>query len=161
MSSSFDNTLKIWELNSGICTQTIELLPEMEWIRCMKSLNNNSKLIACGHNDRLITLWNIDLSQCVKVLQGHTDSVWDLKLSQMGFLISCSLDSTIKLWNIVSGECIKTLNGHSEAVLSLKLYGNDKLISGSNDKTIKIWDYNKGIVLKTLIGHENNVWSLQ
>jgi len=161
LSSSFDNTLKIWELNSGICTQTIELQDGMEWIRCMKSLNNNSRLIACGHNDRLITIWNIDSCQCVKTLLGHLDSVWDLKMSQLGHLLSCSLDSTIKIWNIVSGECIKTLNGHNDAVLCLKLYANDKIISGSNDKTIKIWDYNKGVVIKTLIGHENNVWSLQ
>jgi WD40 repeat protein len=164
LSSSFDMTLKIWELNSGICLNTIELLPEMEWVRCLKSLNNNSKLIACGHNDRIISIsiWNIDSNQCIRLLQGHQDSVWDLKMSKMGHLISCSLDSTIKIWNINSNsnECLKTLTDHSDAVLCLKLYSNDKLISGSNDRNILIWDLNKGVVLKTLqCGY--NVWSLQ
>ena len=77
----------------------------------------------------------------MRVLNGHTDTVWKLIVNRNGQLISGSYDKSIKVWNTEDGTIFKTLNGHSDHVTSLALLKDGSLVSGSWDGTIKIWTY--------------------
>ena len=75
--------------------------------------------------------------KCVATLQGHTDYVNALAMSQ-GKLYSGSDDNTIRIWDAESGNHLRTLQGHTDWVRSLAM-SQGKLYSGSDDKTIRVW----------------------
>ncbi len=50
--------------------------------------------------DRSIRIWDRKTSQCINVLNGHTDGVYGLVVVQNEYLISISLDKSIIVWHI-------------------------------------------------------------
>jgi WD40 repeat protein len=109
--------------------------------------------LASGSLHGPITIWNPDSGQRLRTLNGHTNSIRDLKTLNDGTLASASYDRTIKIWNPQNGDLLRTLNVH-DLVLCLCVLGegesNNDIVSASLDKTLKIWDTHTGRVLKTV-----------
>ncbi|KAH6697843.1 WD repeat-containing protein [Verticillium dahliae] len=96
--------------------------------------------LAIGELDGTITVVDPDTYQCLQVLEGHRDIVWQCALAPNGNLITCSSDTTIKVWDLPSGMCLKTLLGHKDAVKSIAIAANDLVASRSQDGSVKVWD---------------------
>eukprot|EP00947_MAST-08B_sp_MAST-8B-sp1_P004781 g4781.t1 len=98
-SGSADNTIKIWDTESGECVKTLE--EHSGWVN---SVAWNGKLLASGSHDKTIKIWDAESGACVKTLEGHSDEVmsvaWNGKLLASGFS-----DNTIKIWDTESGAC--------------------------------------------------------
>jgi WD40 repeat protein len=95
LSGSTDKTIRIWSIESGNCLNKII---NDSRIRCLKLLPNN--LLISGNNIYL-KIWKIDESKSisfVKFIEGHMDTIFDVKLMQNLNLVSCSGDGCIKLW---------------------------------------------------------------
>jgi F-box and WD-40 domain protein CDC4 len=60
--------------------------------------------------DTTIRFWNLTTNECKYVLQGHTLSVWGLKVVASDVLASSSIDATINFWNIILGEFNKNFD---------------------------------------------------
>ena len=62
-------------------------------------------------------MWDLDTFECVKTLNGHTDSVLCVDKYTLRVFLSGSSDESkdkaIKIWNLTTGQCIKTLVGHN------------------------------------------------
>ena len=99
--------------------------------------------------------------ECLKTLQGHTDSVLCLQMLPLGQLASGSQDNNIKIWDTAAATCLKTLQGHTGWVRCLQMLPVGQLASGSCDNTIKIWNTTTATCLKTLQGHSDAVCCLQ
>ena len=154
-SGSADNSIKIWNIDSGECIKT--LIGHSGAVLSLQVLAKNK--LASGSADNSTRIWNIDSGKC-RILTGHSGYVFSLELLANNKLASGSSDGLIKVWNVDSGECIQTLNGHSSDVLSLKFLNNsNKLVSGS--KSIKIWNVDSGVCIRTLTDHSDFVNSLQ
>jgi WD40 repeat protein len=152
-----DNTIKIWNINSGQCEKT--LAGHSNYILGLIQLPDGR--LASGSWDNTIKLWNVSSGgQCEKTLTGHSDKIMRLILLSDGRIASGSDDRTIKIWDINSGKCEKTLQEHSSDVWGLTQLFDGRIASGSRDKTIKIWNINSGQCEKTLTGHSDAVWSL-
>jgi WD40 repeat protein len=161
-------------------------LPTTQW-RCSHTLNEHSamlggvnaiaispdgNMLASGHDNRAIALWDLNTKKILSTLAGHSQAVKSVAFSPDGkILASASDDQTIKLWNLDTFEEIFTLKGHSHAVKSIAfnqipptpLKKGDTggiLASGSWDKTIKLWDVNTGKEICTLTGHQLQVSSV-
>lgn len=108
-----------------------------------------------------IKIWNVGTKQVTRTLEGHTDVVQSLSLSEDGqILASGSLDRTIKIWSMTTGELLQTLEGHSAAIRSVALSQDGQtLISGGDDKTVRIWDLRTG-TSRTLSEHTGTVYSV-
>ena len=121
----------------------------------------SNECFASGSYDNKIRLWNIQSGECTQVLNGHSNSIYALEMTQMTrFLVSCSADETIRLWDLTTGNCVKTLHGHKDNVYTIKLNTYGQLISGSHDKTVKIWDLDRGECLKT-INVDSLIWMIE
>ena len=73
----------------------------------------------------------MEKSECIKKLNGHTNSITSITVSNdEKTLISGSFDKSIKIWDLNSGKCIKTLFGHDGHVLLVMFSpNNSKFIS--------------------------------
>jgi WD40 repeat protein len=151
ISGSADNTIKIWNLETGACTQTLQ--GHQGGVRSLALAQG--KLIS-GSFDNTIKIWNLETGACTHTLQGHQSWVNCLAFAQ-GKLISGSFDNTIKIWDLETGACTQTLQGHQHSVNSLA-FAQGKLISGSFDNTIKIWDLETGSCTQTLQEHQDAVF---
>jgi serine/threonine protein kinase len=158
-SGSFDNTIKIWNLQTGELTST--LTGHTGWVVSV-AISPDGKTLVSGSFDNTIKIWNLQTPELTSTLTGHTDKVRSVPISPDGkTLVSGSDDKTIKIWNLQTLELKSTLSGHTDAVWPVAISPDGKtLVSGSRDKTIKIWNLQTGELKSTLTGHTGLVNSV-
>ena len=158
-SGSNDNTIKIWEVETGRLLRTLTGHTDKV---CSVAFAPNGKYLASGSNDETIKIWEVTTGNCIRTLTGHTSYVKSVMYSPNGkYLATGSWDDTIKLWELETGECIKTLTGHTGYIESVAYSSDGKyLASASYDKTVKLWEVATGECVKTLSGHTDIVRSV-
>jgi len=79
-------------------------------------------------------------SQTVKILRGHSDSVYNAVFTHDGrTLVSASDDSTARIWNLADGSS-KPLRGHDDDAYRIRLSPDEKLaVTASLDGGIRVW----------------------
>ncbi|MEG4857213.1 WD40 repeat domain-containing protein [Microcoleus sp. K1-B6] len=157
-SGSGDNTIKLWNVDTGQVISTIEA--HNSPITSV-SFSPDGKTLASGSADNTIKLWNVQTSKVITTLNKHSKGLRSISFSRDGILASGSDDSTIKLWDVKTGKVIHTLKGHKNIVYSISFSPDGKILaSGSADKTIKLWNVKTGKEEKSLPEHENAVLSV-
>lgn len=170
-SSSFDRTVKLWDLMTGECLKTFLGHTNRVW---NVAYHPKGRQIASGSDDHATKLWNLKLGRCQKTFKGHTNAVISLALSPDGnYLASGHEDQTVRLWDIKKATLVETLREHTNRVWSVAFQpatpltpltkggtNGGILASGSGDYTIKLWDLQLGKCRQTLYGHTSWVWSI-
>lgn len=102
---SLDNTIRLWDSVKLDVLNVLES-PEHSELSCMTFLVN-SCLVATGHEDGALRLWNLDISSSVllKSIKGgnHANSISCMigeTFKDQEFLIAGSYDGTISIWEI-------------------------------------------------------------
>ncbi|KZV80739.1 WD40 repeat-like protein [Exidia glandulosa HHB12029] len=93
ISGSLDNTIKTWDIETGLATQTLFGHIEGVW-----SVVGDSLRLASGSHDKTIKVWQREESAPPLNLVGHEGPVTCLQLSD-DKIISGSDDHTIKVWS--------------------------------------------------------------
>jgi WD40 repeat protein/transcriptional regulator with XRE-family HTH domain len=121
----------------------------------------NGKLLASGHSNYEIYLWNANTGQQLLTCQGQMRFLWSLAFNPGGdILASSGEDQIILLWSVATGECIKTLSGHMGGVHAVCFVNSDLLISGNADHTIRLWDLNTDKCCRIFQGHNDAIWAI-
>ncbi|KAH6559912.1 hypothetical protein BASA50_009002 [Batrachochytrium salamandrivorans] len=154
VSGSRDDTIKIWDMKSGMCTRT--LVGHTASVLC---LQYNDTILVSGSSDSSIIVWNLGTGQVLRKLRGHTESVLNLRFDD-SIIVSCSKDKTIKIWNIRTGDLQRSLCGHHAAINAIQ-FSNGLVVSASGDRTIKVWQLETGALLRTLSGHTRGIACVQ
>ena len=156
-SSSMDNTVKVWDTDTGQCLKTF--VGKEKWIWTVAYSADGQ--IASGGDDNTISLWNIDTGQC-RTLEGHDAWIWSIKFHpSRNLLASAAYDRTVRLWDTVTGKCCNILRGHQNIVLAVDFHADGEILASSSaDNTIKLWSVQTGKCLHTLTGHTKEVYSL-
>ena len=92
-------------------------------VQCLKMMPN--KLLASGHSDRTVKIWDVDRMEMIFTLEGHMNSVSCLEFLGENFLASGSTDGRIKMWRLDAATCIKTLESHKGLIVGLQLINPD------------------------------------
>ena len=161
ISGSFDNTLKIWDLENGRIIRTFTNTSLYNSFTTVAVTPDGSRAIS-GSRDGTLILWDLDGSQELRRFAGHSDEIRAVIVSPDGhWAVSGSVDATLKVWDLESGRELATLSGHAGAVTSVVVtMDGRRVISGSLDETLKVWDLESGRELATLSGHAGAVTSV-
>jgi len=149
ISSSLDNTIHVWDMNTN---QTINIIQTTlngpVWSLKMIPSQN---YLASGHADGSIVIWSNLIyfgdSIAMYTLSNHTNVVFDLEIIESRqMLASASWDSTIALWDLNDFTLISVLLGHTNKVMALLplAYASNVsvLLSASIDGTFILWNLN-------------------
>ncbi|KAL6306873.1 WD40 repeat-like protein [Sparassis latifolia] len=107
--------------------------------------------------------------KAVADIQGHTDEVWALAMSEDGrYLASGGKDRRVGVWDVEKNEWVKGFGGHRDSISALgfrktsrtSASSSTQLYSGSFDRTLKMFDLSSMGYVETLFGHQAPVLSL-
>lgn len=97
VSGSWDGTVKIWDLYTGMLRNKYEheagVVNAVAW-------HPDDVLIASAGSDQNIYLWDIEGQRITDTLKGHSATITSLAFTQDNKLISCSADGMIKVWDL-------------------------------------------------------------
>ncbi|MBD3227542.1 MAG: hypothetical protein GF329_05065 [Candidatus Lokiarchaeota archaeon] len=126
------------------------------------SVSNDSKYLITSHWDNKIEIFDIQTSRSIRVLEGHSDSVYSAEFSSKNkYVASSSFDKTVRLWDFNTGKCIRIFKDHDSCVNSV-IFGPDEdhLISGSRDRKINYWNIHVNKPVKTIKAHHGSIETL-
>ncbi|MEQ8156128.1 MAG: hypothetical protein ABRQ25_14775 [Clostridiaceae bacterium] len=156
VSASWDNTLKEWNKETGMCIRTYV---GHENTVTSSVYSPDGKYIISASWDNTLREWNRETGNCIRTYVGHENFVTSAIYSPDGkYIISASRDNTLKEWSRETGTCVRTYEGHGNAVTNAVYSPDGKyIISASWDSTLKEWDRDTGVCIRTYKGHKNFV----
>jgi WD40 repeat protein/serine/threonine protein kinase len=162
LSGSLDETLKLWDLASGLCLRTIE--GHSGYVRSV-GLSDDGRLALSAHDielspliasrgRRTLQLWDVATGRCLGVFEGHSSGVGAACIGGDGRLaLSGGADRTLRLWDVATGRCLRVVES-DDGFRSL-CQGRDGrfALSVGNASTIKLWDLESGRCVHEFAGH--------
>lgn len=155
-SSSLDDTIKIWNLNTGEALFT--LTGHSKAVNAI-AISPDGKTLISGSDDYTIKVWSLPTRSLLGTLIGHTRDVNAVAISPDGKIFATGgEDRTIRLWSGSTGTLLKTLSGVAGMIKAIAISRDGRLLaSGGLDNKIRLWSLQTGEQLKTLIGHINSI----
>lgn len=108
----------------------------------------------CGMDDKTVRMWHQGAWQWHRVMEGHSDCVRAVAISDDGTrVLSGSDDTTLRLWDALTGRCLRVMEGHTGSVLTVSLNSDGRTaLSGSSDHTVRAWDLGSGQCVQVMGG---------
>lgn len=172
VSGSSDGTLHVWNASTGQNMFTYRNPSRWYAWACALAWSPNGNLIACGGDDNLVQVWEVenvgDTAVAMKhyfTYRGHSNWVNALAWSPDGSRIaSASDDKTVQIWqsgNSPEHNQVETYYAHSRWVETVAWSPDGNFIaSGGNDATIHVWDVATKDTLLIYHGHTYGVSAL-
>ncbi|KAA8649868.1 40S ribosomal RACK1 domain-containing protein [Aspergillus tanneri] len=152
LSSSWDKSLRLWELSTGETTRTF--VGHTNDVLSV-SFSADNRQIVSGSRDRSIKLWNT-LGDCKYTItdKGHTDWVSCVRFSpnpQNPVIVSAGWDKLVKVWELASCRLQTDHIGHTGYINAVTISPDGSLCaSGGKDGTTMLWDLNESKHLYSL-----------
>lgn len=153
-SCSHDDSIRIWDKNSGECLKTLE--GHTGGVYGIRLIAGERVISWAG--DSTVKIWSTS-GELLATLEGHEHEVIGATVLSDGQILSWSCDRTLRIWNI-KGNTVKILKGHTNIVSGALQHPNGQILSWGHDGTLRLWDGN-GELLKVLNGHSSSVLDAQ
>ena len=100
VSGSDDETLKVWDLRSGRCMQTLRghINWGFEFAFVLAVAAVDEQRVVSASNDKTLKLWDLRSGRCMQTLSGHSGGVNAIAVVDEQRVVSGSFDNTLKLW---------------------------------------------------------------
>ncbi len=96
------------------------LLEERYHTMSAPAISPDAKLVAAGHSDKRVYIWDLHTGESYLTLEGHAESVTAVDFSSNGrILASASLDGTVRLWDPRTGKLNRVLTGFADAIYDM------------------------------------------
>ncbi len=149
-SSSSDRTIRIWDVQTGHCIQTLT-----------------------GHTQAVRSIAFALVHRTEPQNYEHrNDSNFDTPTSppltpspltpppNHYYLVSGSDDLSVRIWS-QTGDCLRVLHGHTSWISAVAASSDGCLFaSGSEDQSVRLWDSHTNACLRVLQGYNSGIWSI-
>jgi WD40 repeat protein len=147
----YQNTIPIWDVQSGQLIRTLESSPVQE---VAVAFSSDGKLIATGGFAKNIRLWDAASGQLLRTIGPLPSPIWELAFSPDGIMLaSANFDRSsspdvpsARLWDISNGE---QLWGYTESNVRLLVLSVDYAPDG---KTIAYGTFDSALILNAETG---------
>ena len=159
ISGSDDCTLRVWEMNSGKCLDTLE---GHTYGVLSVAVTPDGKRAVSGSDDTTVRVWELRSGRCLTIYEGHITPVYAVAITPDGRrVITGSADGSVQIWEIDSGHLITTVKGHFHSVRGVTVTPDSRqFISGSMDNTVRVWRQDPRHSPAKLKGHSGSVWGV-
>ncbi len=158
-----DGSIRLWDLHTR--TRVLTLRTELhqrtghDALATTLAFSPDGTLLASGHVDGSVHLWNMTQGQQVPVKLKHEASVAALAFSPDGeMLASGGMDSNLKLWDMsaaLAGESRRELIRQPSAVTALTFAGGGaSIVTGHANRVLRVLDTKTWRLKATLRGPE-------
>ena len=153
VSGSWDETMKVWDLESGTELQTIKNNADINALTFI-----GLRRVVSASSDGSLKLWEIESEMKGLTTRAHAQAVSVVTTAGESLAISGSEDGTLKVWNLANGEELKVLGDHRSMVLAVAVTQDVSCgVSASADGSLRVWNLETGTELHTLKGHTGPV----
>lgn len=157
-SAGFDGTVKLWDIASGTCLQTVS---EHSSAVLRVAWSPDGRLLASCSFDHTIWLW--DVANGVRshaILHGHASVIYGLAFApDSRTLLSGSDDGTIRVWDVGHGQVLRSMGGYVSMLLAIDWSPDGaQLASGGADAVVTLWRQASATPPNILRGHR---WIVQ
>ena len=154
--STWDEAVKLWELRSA--GESLRLVGETDSFGSDSvAFSPNGKLMASGHGDMTIKIWDVSSRRVLRTLKGSvTGVVAAVSFSPDGkSLASIGSDSSVRLWDVDSGTQLRTPTKAGDDLLGLRKYGlafspDGRFLAAGGAERVKVWEAGSGNELHVL-----------
>lgn len=150
--------LALWDVPTG---SELRRVTQPSWVTAV-AFSTDGKLLASGHDDGTIRLWDTRSLKERLHLSAHPAAVSTLAFSPDGSrLASAGEDRAIRIWEVNTGKAAATLMGHPDRIPSLAWHPSGNwLVSAGWDTTARIWQPPAPEPLMLLNSHAEQVFAL-
>ena len=145
VSSAKDQTIRIWEVSSGICLRIIRINASTEHIE----FSLDDKYILASPYNNGIGIWEVSSGVYVRhIITGVLFRIF--YLSPKGkYIVTCGVRSKNKIFDYISGDCLLTLD---TAGYPIYFSPDEKFIAFANNNYISLLSISTGKLIKKLAG---------
>ncbi|NVJ05735.1 hypothetical protein HUW63_10895 [Myxococcus sp. AM001] len=157
VSASSDNTLKIWETETG--RELATLRGHERWVRTC-AVTKDGQLVVSASDDGTLKVWKVETGQLQASWSGHEGSriLSCVLTADEKRVVSASSDKTLKVWDVKTGRQLGCWQGHEGGVWACAVTRDgQRVVSASSDGTLKVWHAETGRELHTWKGHEGAI----
>lgn len=153
LSSSWDATLRLWDLNAGVSTR--RFVGHSKDILSVAFSADNRQIVSSSR-DKSLKLWNT-LGECKYTIDGegaHTEWASCVRFSPNTvnpIIVSGGWDKTVKVWTLTTCKLKANLVGHTGYINTVTVSPDGSLCaSGGKDAEARVWDLQDGKLLQQL-----------
>ena len=158
ITASEDNTINVWNLETGKCLKTLK--DHTKWVTCISMISNDEFI--SGSKDKTIKIWDLNSYKCLDTLT-YQKEIYSMSLLPNNQLAIGHGDGSICILDIKNRVKVKSFKAHDKWIQVLKLFEYTKLIScsGYNDNKIKIWNIETFECVKVIESYLNTIFNLE
>ncbi|WP_424097780.1 WD40 repeat domain-containing protein [Moorena producens] len=164
ISGSSDNTVKVWNLNTGAEIRT--LTGHSAPVNTVAVTPDGSRVIS-GASDNTVRVWNLATGKEILRFNGHSHPVVAVAVTPDGKKVvseesiansgAIMVDSdSIKVWNLETGQEELILEGHRDILRNLGIPFNNDVIYDSDDGSFNVYSSKTGKFIDKLYAYKNS-----
>lgn len=156
VSASRDKTVKVWELETGFCVNTLQ--DHLDWVRCL-SVRMDGQFLASSGSDFNIQVYKIKNSSANAKMGEDMTKLCELRghehvVETVAFVTRAPQSSAVP--NTNGGTDAPKLTSAAKRMKEAENY----LASGARDRTVRLWDIAAMECIAVFSSHENWVRSV-
>jgi len=156
VSASEDQTLKVWDLETGADIRT--LVGHTAQVLGVTMSRDGRRAVSAA-SDGILKVWNLDTEDEPRALADHIARHSAVAVTgDWRRLVSEASDGTLKVWDLETGGELGTLADPSEGIHCVAVSHDGRTaVSASRDGTLKAWDVDAARQRMTFAGQHERV----